>query len=173
MTPQATVAAVTDAMLLGRPAPDVPVVVDAPAPPEDAGAPPEDVPAPVDVADVTAAPDRHTVDLSVPATAPAGSVFLLRSSVSDDAGNAWRAWCELGRPRSPRPAQLDALRTAAEPARTHRALPVVDGRVDIASAPGVGCLSDILRPARWIVDDPLVERAGEIDHLDGPALLRQ
>jgi dipeptidase E len=36
---------------------------------------------------------------------------------------------------------------------------VVDGRVDIASAPGVGCLSDILRPARWIVDDPLVEPA--------------
>ncbi|WFE23778.1 xylan 1,4-beta-xylosidase [Solwaraspora sp. WMMD937] len=87
--------------------------------------------APVDVTDVTATPDRHVVSLSVPVTAPAGSAFLLRSSVSDDAGNAWRAWCELGRPRSPRPAQLDALRTAAEPARSHRALPVVDGRVDV------------------------------------------
>ncbi|ROO62355.1 xylan 1,4-beta-xylosidase [Micromonospora sp. Llam0] len=87
--------------------------------------------APVDVTDVTASPDRHTVDLSVPVNAPAGSAFLLRRSVSDDAGNAWRAWCELGRPRSPRPAQLDALRTAAEPARSHRALPVVDGRADV------------------------------------------
>ncbi|MFV2108611.1 GH39 family glycosyl hydrolase [Micromonospora sp. LOL_015] len=87
--------------------------------------------APVDVTDVAASPDRHVVSLSVPVTAPAGSAFLLRSSVSDEAGNAWRAWCELGRPRSPRPAQLDALRIAAEPARSHRALPVVDGRVDI------------------------------------------
>jgi len=87
--------------------------------------------APVDVTDVTASPDRHVVSLSVPVTAPASSAFLLRSSVSDDAGNAWRAWRELGRPRSPRPAQLDALRTAAEPARSHRALPVVDGRADV------------------------------------------
>ncbi|MET7710670.1 hypothetical protein [Micromonospora sp. NPDC005413] len=41
-----------------------------------------------------------------------------------EAGNAWVAWAEMGRPRSPRARQLDALREATEPARTHRALPV-------------------------------------------------
>lgn len=87
--------------------------------------------APVDVTDLDRSPQRHTVNLSVPVHAPSGSAFLLRSSVSDEHGNAWRAWCELGRPRSPRPAQLDALRTAAEPARSHRALPVVDGRAEV------------------------------------------
>ncbi|MFY1698157.1 GH39 family glycosyl hydrolase [Solwaraspora sp. WMMA2101] len=87
--------------------------------------------APVDVTDLEGSPQRHTVQLSVPVAASAGSAFLLRASVSDEAGNAWRAWCEMGRPRSPRPAQLDALRTAAEPARSHRALPVVAGRADV------------------------------------------
>lgn len=49
-------------------------------------------------------------------------------SISEEAGNAWVAWAEMGRPRSPRARQLDALREAAEPARTHRALPVAAGR---------------------------------------------
>ena len=31
------------------------------------------------------------------------SAFVLRSSVSEEMGNAWAAWCEMGRPRSPRP----------------------------------------------------------------------
>lgn len=59
------------------------------------------------------------------------SAFQLRSSVDEEAGNAWTAWCEMGRPRSPRPGQLDTLREAAEPARSHRALPVTAGRVDL------------------------------------------
>jgi xylan 1,4-beta-xylosidase len=56
---------------------------------------------------------------------------MLRSSVSEQVGNAWTAWCEMGRPRSARPTQLDALREAAEPARSHRNLPVGAGRVDL------------------------------------------
>ncbi|WP_328917453.1 MULTISPECIES: GH39 family glycosyl hydrolase [unclassified Streptomyces] len=75
--------------------------------------------------------DAHTVRLSVPVTAPGtSSVYAQRSSVGEEAGNAWAAWCEMGRPRSPGARQLDALREAAEPARTHRALPVDAGRVD-------------------------------------------
>ncbi|OZV83896.1 xylan 1,4-beta-xylosidase [Micromonospora echinospora] len=88
--------------------------------------------------------DRHRLALSVPlgppgdrSASPPGtgspprSAFLLRSSVSEEAGNAWRAWCELGRPHSPGPRQLDLLREAAEPGRTHRSVPVVAGRVDL------------------------------------------
>jgi xylan 1,4-beta-xylosidase len=60
---------------------------------------------------------------------PSGRAFLLRSSVSEEKGNAWRAWCEMGRPASPGPRQLDALREAAEPVRSHRSLPIEDGRV--------------------------------------------
>ena len=41
-----------------------------------------------------------------------------RSSVSEEAGNAWAAWREMGRPPLARPRQLDALREAAEPARS-------------------------------------------------------
>ncbi|MFI9639948.1 xylan 1,4-beta-xylosidase [Micromonospora sp. NPDC051925] len=86
--------------------------------------------APVDVTGHAPVPDRHPVALSVPVGPPdATSVFLLRSSVSEEAGNAWAAWGEMGRPRSPRPGQLDALREAAEPARSHHALPVAAGRV--------------------------------------------
>ncbi|MBM0233847.1 xylan 1,4-beta-xylosidase [Micromonospora sp. STR1_7] len=88
--------------------------------------------APVDVTGLSPAPDRHPVALSIP-LGPAGttSAFLLRSSVSEEAGNAWAAWAEMGRPRSPAARQLDALREAAEPARTHRALPVAAGRVEV------------------------------------------
>lgn len=95
---------------------------------------------PVDV--IGAAPvDGHTLRLSIPlgppatggtTTAPApASAFMLRSVVNEEEGNAWTAWCEMGRPASPRPGQLDALREAAEPGRRHRSLPVVDGRVDL------------------------------------------
>ncbi|MDG4798099.1 xylan 1,4-beta-xylosidase [Micromonospora sp. WMMD1082] len=76
--------------------------------------------------------DGHTVRLSLPvAPATARTAFLLRSSVSEEAGNAWRAWCELGRPPSPTSRQLDVLREAAEPARRHAALPVQAGRVEV------------------------------------------
>ena len=61
----------------------------------------------------------------------AASAFLLRSSVSEEQGNAWAAWCEMGCPRSPAPRQLDALREAAEPARSHRRVPLVDGRAEL------------------------------------------
>jgi xylan 1,4-beta-xylosidase len=69
------------------------------------------------------------VELSIPLAGT--SAFMLRSSVSETAGNAWVAWGEMGRPASPRPRQLDALREAAEPLRRHGRLPIVDGRVDL------------------------------------------
>jgi xylan 1,4-beta-xylosidase len=76
--------------------------------------------------------DRHTLALSVPLGPPrTRAAFLLRSTVSEEHGNVRRAWNELGRPRSPHPRQLEVLRATAEPARTHRSLPVVDGRVDL------------------------------------------
>ncbi|MEV4360592.1 hypothetical protein [Nonomuraea sp. NPDC049625] len=83
-------------------------------------------------ADVTGAPpaDGHALRLSIP-IGEAASAFELRSSASEEKGNAWAAWRELGRPRSPRPRELDALREAAEPVRSHRSLPVADGRVDL------------------------------------------
>jgi xylan 1,4-beta-xylosidase len=79
--------------------------------------------------------DRHELRLSIPVggTSPAGagpaSAYVHRLSVHEEVGNAWAAWCEMGRPRSPRPRQLDALREAAEPGRSHRSLPVTAGRV--------------------------------------------
>ena len=66
-----------------------------------------------------------------PGAAGCGAAFVLRSSVSEEAGNAWAAWCEMGQPASPRPGQLDALRDAAEPVRGHRRVPVVAGRVEL------------------------------------------
>jgi xylan 1,4-beta-xylosidase len=83
----------------------------------------------------------HALRLSIPIGQPQGAdsrdaqrpktAFVLRSSVSEEAGNAWAAWCEMGRPASPSPRLLDALREAAEPARTHRSLPIDAGRVDL------------------------------------------
>ncbi|XVQ89606.1 GH39 family glycosyl hydrolase [Microbispora siamensis] len=86
--------------------------------------------APVDVTGGSPV-DGHTVRLSIPVNSPCGRAFLLRSSVSEEKGNAWRAWCEMGRPASPRPRQFDALREAAEPVRSHRSLPIEDGRVGL------------------------------------------
>ncbi|MBT8227050.1 MAG: xylan 1,4-beta-xylosidase [Dactylosporangium sp.] len=93
--------------------------------------------APVDVTGRAPVTGGHPLRLSIPlgaqqpgVPAPA-SAFVLRSSVSEEAGNAWRAWCELGCPASPRPRQLETLREAAEPARDHRRLPVVGGRIDL------------------------------------------
>lgn len=100
--------------------------------------------APVDVTGAAAGPGvdrpdpvaRHRVRLSVPVGArpggePPTAAFLLRSSVSEEQGNAWAAWCDMGCPRSPLPRQLDALREAAEPARSHRRVPLVDGRAEL------------------------------------------
>ncbi|MEV0895461.1 xylan 1,4-beta-xylosidase [Actinoplanes sp. NPDC049802] len=88
--------------------------------------------APVDHTDADASPATHHVRLSLPGSGR--SVFLLRSSVDDERGNAWAAWREMGRPHSPTARQLDLLREAAEPARVHRGVPVVDGRVEIEIA---------------------------------------
>lgn len=96
--------------------------------------------APVDVSGHEPASAGHTLRLSIP-LAPAASghatssprrAFMLRSSVSEEAGNAWAAWSEMGRPASPRPRELDALREAAEPARRHASLPIEGGRVELA-----------------------------------------
>lgn len=88
--------------------------------------------APVDVSDVEGSPDRHPVHLSIPLAAQEStSAFVLRSSVHEEAGNAWAAWQAMGRPRSPRSGQLDALRELAEPVRSQRSLPVAGGRVEL------------------------------------------
>ena len=56
---------------------------------------------------------------------------MRRSSVDEERGNAYTAWRHMGSPRSPRPAQLDILHEASEPARSHSRLPVEDGRTDL------------------------------------------
>jgi xylan 1,4-beta-xylosidase len=88
--------------------------------------------APVDVTDAAGGAGEHALALSIPLPAPDGtSAFLLRSSVDDERGNAWTAWSRMGRPRSPSRSQLDILRVAAEPVRSHCALPIVAGRVEL------------------------------------------
>ncbi|MGW0863378.1 GH39 family glycosyl hydrolase [Streptomyces sp. NPDC002611] len=85
--------------------------------------------APVDPTGETPGPDRHTLRLSLPVRG--GEVFVRRSSVDEERGNAYTAWRHLGSPASPKPGQLDVLHEAAEPARTHRRLTAEDGRVDL------------------------------------------
>jgi xylan 1,4-beta-xylosidase len=86
--------------------------------------------APVDHTGAGQSPASHALRFSIPIGGPATtSAFVLRSTVDEENGNAWTAWREMGRPRSPRPRQLDWLREAAEPARSHRRLPVADGRL--------------------------------------------
>ena len=88
---------------------------------------------PVGGTDDPTEPERHEVRLSIPVGAAGadGSAYAHRSVVNDDAGNAFTAWQQLGRPASPTARQLDALHEAAEPVRSHRALAVADGRVDL------------------------------------------
>ncbi len=71
------------------------------------------------------------VQLSIPVAGQGKSAFVLRSSVSEEEGNAWAAWKEMGHPASPSRRQLDALREVAEPVRRHSRLPVEDGRVSL------------------------------------------
>ena len=61
----------------------------------------------------------------------AASAFYVRSSVSEQEGNVFAAWGEMGRPMSLRPKQLETLRELAEPARTHGRLAVTGGRADL------------------------------------------
>ncbi|MEH0547662.1 xylan 1,4-beta-xylosidase [Streptomyces sp. B21-105] len=58
-------------------------------------------------------------------------VFVRRSSVDEERGNAYTTWRHMGSPRSPKPAQLDVLHQAAEPARSHCRLPVRQGRAEL------------------------------------------
>ncbi|WP_079141574.1 xylan 1,4-beta-xylosidase [Streptomyces sp. LUP30] len=85
--------------------------------------------APVDPTGRTAGPDRHALRLSLPAAAR--ELFVRRSTVDEDRGNAYTAWRHMGSPRSPRLGQLDVLQEAAEPARSHRRLSVQDGRAEL------------------------------------------
>jgi xylan 1,4-beta-xylosidase len=88
--------------------------------------------APTDPTGRTPGPDRHTLRLSVPVgDRHSGEAFVRRSTVDEEHGNAYTAWRHLGSPRSPKTVQLDLLHEAAEPARSHRRLPVEDGRVDL------------------------------------------
>ncbi|WP_406109998.1 xylan 1,4-beta-xylosidase [Streptomyces sp. NBC_01003] len=76
--------------------------------------------------------DLHTLRLSVPVgDAERGAVFLRRSSVDEERGNAYTAWRRMGSPRSPRPHQLDMLHDAAEPGRCHLRLPIEEFRADV------------------------------------------
>jgi xylan 1,4-beta-xylosidase len=84
---------------------------------------------PVGGTDDPVEPERHELRLSIPVPSRAGvrTVYAHRSVVNESDGNSWAAWREMGRPRHPGHRQLDALREAAEPVRSHRALDVADG----------------------------------------------
>jgi xylan 1,4-beta-xylosidase len=85
--------------------------------------------APVDPTGETPGPDRHVLRLSLPVAAR--EVFVRRSTVDEEHGNAYTAWRHMGSPRSPKPGQLDVLHDAAEPARSHRRLPAPEGRAEL------------------------------------------
>ena len=72
---------------------------------------------------------EHRIALSLPM--PADRAFVLRSRVNEEMGNAWTAWSRMGRPASPGHWQLDALREAAEPVRSHESRCAEAGRVDL------------------------------------------
>jgi xylan 1,4-beta-xylosidase len=82
--------------------------------------------APVDVTGQDTV-ETHRVALDLPLPGPAA--FVVRSRVNEEAGNAWTAWAEMGRPTSPRPREIEALRELAQPVREHHRAPVTDGRV--------------------------------------------
>ncbi|WP_235915284.1 GH39 family glycosyl hydrolase [Puerhibacterium puerhi] len=90
---------------------------------------------PVGGTDDPTEPERHQVRLSVPVgrhgVAGQGTAYVHRSVVNDDEGNAFTAWQQMGRPLSPTSRQLDRLREAAEAVRSHAAVPLVAGRVDL------------------------------------------
>ena len=98
--------------------------------------------APVDVSDSqasagvrgsqTSADDgAHRVRLSVPLAGGDGSAFALRRRVNEDAGNAWAAWRELGRPESPSERHVDLLHEVSAPALERSSVEVARGRVDV------------------------------------------
>ncbi|MFI1922339.1 xylan 1,4-beta-xylosidase [Streptomyces sp. NPDC020377] len=85
--------------------------------------------APVDPTGEAPGPGRHPLRLSLPIVAR--EVFVRRSTVDDEQGNAYAAWRHMGSPRSPRSGQLDILQEAAEPARSHRRLTTSQGRAEL------------------------------------------
>lgn len=92
---------------------------------------------PVGGSDGAPAPERHDVTLSVPlqvggAPVPDGSgVAVLRERVTEDDGNAFAVWRELGRPMSPDARQLDVLRRYEAPSVEHTRLRAAGGRVQL------------------------------------------
>lgn len=84
---------------------------------------------PVGGTDAPAAAERHRLSLSVPMTGPAA--FVRRDRVNEHDGNAFGAWRELGRPRSPSEKLIEELRDCARPALEHRSVPVRNGRIDL------------------------------------------
>ncbi|KGM10484.1 xylan 1,4-beta-xylosidase [Cellulomonas bogoriensis 69B4 = DSM 16987] len=98
------------------------------------------------VADVDA-PSQHRVQLSLPVSepcptyaaaehvAPVGETTprasWVRLTVNEDEGNAWTAWKHMGRPRSPRPREVDLLHELSRPGTRCGSLDVVDGRVEL------------------------------------------
>jgi xylan 1,4-beta-xylosidase len=72
----------------------------------------------------------ETLRFSLPCASP-GRAFLQRWSVSEEHGNVFAAWGEMGRPRSPSLRQVERLREASEPARSHRSVAVAGGRVEV------------------------------------------
>lgn len=69
------------------------------------------------------------VHLSIPVEGE--EVFVRRSRVNEEEGNAYAVWREMGSPRSPKQGQLDMLREAAEPGRSHFRLRVEGGRTEV------------------------------------------
>lgn len=61
----------------------------------------------------------------------AGHAYAHRHRVNEDDGNAWTAWQQLGRPRSPSARHLDLLHEAATPAVEHHGLEITGGRVQL------------------------------------------
>ncbi len=85
-------------------------------------------------------PDTHTLHLQIPVTYPGGQVpasaYVHRSRVNENAGNAFTAWQQMGRPASPTNRQLELLYDAAEPVVEHTSavlVPDPDGvaRIDL------------------------------------------
>jgi xylan 1,4-beta-xylosidase len=67
---------------------------------------------------------------------PGPLAFFRRERVNEHDGNAFAAWRELGRPRSPGSRTIDVLRDCARPAVEHRSLAVTDGRIALDLALG-------------------------------------
>ena len=76
-------------------------------------------------------PSSHTLHLQIPVTFSNGqapsSAYTHRSRVNDEAGNAFTAWQQMGRPASPTNRQLELLYDAAEPVIQHSSQSLVPG----------------------------------------------